>query len=66
MGERQIVRCSYGATRPQEDFPALARAYLDGRLLLDELITDRIALDDINVGFDALRAGSAVRTVIEF
>ena len=66
IGERHIVRSSYGGTRPQEDFPKLARAYLDGQLLLDEMITRTISLDEINDGFDALRAGQAVRTVIEF
>jgi len=66
MGERQIVRSSYGGTRPQEDFPSLATAYLDGRLKLDEMITGRISLDEINDGFDALRAGEAIRTVITF
>jgi S-(hydroxymethyl)glutathione dehydrogenase/alcohol dehydrogenase len=44
----------------------LARAYLDGRLKLDELITGRIKLDDINRGFEDLRAGRSIRTVIEF
>jgi S-(hydroxymethyl)glutathione dehydrogenase/alcohol dehydrogenase len=66
MGERRIVRSSYGGARPQQDFPRLARAYLDGNLKLDELITRRIDLDDINEGFDALRRGEAIRTVIEF
>jgi len=66
MGERRIVRSSYGGARPQQDFPRLARAYLDGQLRLDELITRRIELDDINQGFDALKRGEAIRTVIEF
>ena len=44
----------------------LAQAYLDGRLKLDELITRRITLDDINDGFDQLRAGKTIRTVIQF
>lgn len=66
MGERRIVRSSYGGARPQQDFPRLARAYLDGKLRLDELITRRVGLDDINQGFDALSRGEAIRTVIEF
>ena len=65
MGERRIVRSSYGGARPQEDFPKLARAYLRGELKLDELITQRITLDEINDGFDALRRGEAIRTIIE-
>lgn len=64
MGEKQIVRSSYGGARPQRDFPWLCQSYLDGRLLLDELITDRITLEDINEGFERLAAGQAVRTVV--
>ncbi|TSJ60838.1 Zn-dependent alcohol dehydrogenase [Starkeya sp. 3C] len=66
MGEKRIRRSSYGGARPRRDFPLLARAYLDGRLKLDELITARISLDEVNDGFDALRRGDAIRSVIMF
>ncbi|WP_458758525.1 Zn-dependent alcohol dehydrogenase [Afipia sp. TerB] len=66
MGEKRLRRSSYGGARPRRDFPFLAKAYLDGRLKLDELITSRIKLDDINEGCDKLRAGQTIRTVIEF
>lgn len=66
MGERRIVRSSYGGARPHQDFPHLAHAYLQGALKLDELITQRIGLDEINEGFAALKRGEAIRTVIEF
>lgn len=66
MGEKRLRRSSYGGARPRRDFPMLAQAYLDGRLKLDDLITSRIGLDDINDGFDQLRAGKTIRTVIEF
>jgi S-(hydroxymethyl)glutathione dehydrogenase/alcohol dehydrogenase len=66
MGEKRIVRSSYGGARPQRDFPLLARAYLEGRLKLDELISRRIALEEINDGFAALRKGEVVRAVITF
>jgi S-(hydroxymethyl)glutathione dehydrogenase / alcohol dehydrogenase len=66
MGEKRLRRSSYGGARPRRDFPMLARAYLDGRLKLDELITGRIKLDDINRGFEDLRAGRSIRTVVEF
>jgi len=66
MGERKIVRSSYGGARPAQDFPAMARAYLDGDLKLDDMITGRITLDEINDGFDLLHAGKAIRTVIMF
>ena len=66
MGEKRIRRSSYGGARPARDFPMLARAYLDGRLKLDQLITRRIALDEINDGFAALKAGEAIRSVVMF
>jgi S-(hydroxymethyl)glutathione dehydrogenase/alcohol dehydrogenase len=66
MGEKRIVRSSYGGARPRRDFPWLAQLYLDGELMLDELVTKRIGLDDINAGFDAMTKGELVRAVIGF
>ena len=64
MGEKKITRSSYGGARPRRDFPWLARAYLDGKLKLDELITARLPLSRINEGFDAMRRGEGIRTVV--
>jgi S-(hydroxymethyl)glutathione dehydrogenase/alcohol dehydrogenase len=66
MGEKRIVRSSYGGARPNRDFPMLARAYLDGKLDLDSFVTRRIELAEINQGFDDLRAGRGIRSVILF
>ena len=66
MGEKRITRSSYGGARPHRDFPALAQSYLDGRLKLDELISQRIALEDVNDAYAALAAGAALRSVIVF
>ncbi|MDE0165019.1 MAG: zinc-binding dehydrogenase [Bryobacterales bacterium] len=65
MAERRIVRSSYGGARPRRDFPLLARLYLDGRLMLDELITRRISLHEINDGFSDMAKGSLVRAVVQ-
>ena len=65
MGEKRLRRSSYGGARPRRDFPRLAAAYLDGKLKLDELITARIKLDEINQGFENLRQGRSIRTVVE-
>jgi len=65
MGERRIIRSSYGGARPRRDFPWLARLYLEGRLELDALITQRLPLDRIDEGFDAMRAHRTLRTVLE-
>jgi S-(hydroxymethyl)glutathione dehydrogenase/alcohol dehydrogenase len=66
MGEKQIVRSSYGGGRPRRDFPWLAQQYLEGKLKLDELVTRRIPLEEINSGFDAIRRGETVREVVVF
>jgi S-(hydroxymethyl)glutathione dehydrogenase / alcohol dehydrogenase len=66
MQEKRIRRVSYGNTRPRRDFPLLARAYLDGSLLLDDLISRRITLEEINDGFAALKRGETIRSVVTF
>jgi S-(hydroxymethyl)glutathione dehydrogenase/alcohol dehydrogenase len=66
MQEKRITRSSYGGARPAEDFPLLARAYLDGTLKLDEMISARIPLEAINDGFAALKRGETVRSVVLF
>jgi S-(hydroxymethyl)glutathione dehydrogenase/alcohol dehydrogenase len=66
MGEREIVRTSYGMARPRQDFPLLADLAQRGELLLEPLISMRLPLGDINRGFDALRAGEVARAVVVF
>lgn len=65
MGEKRMTRSSYGRARPRQHFPMLAKLYLDGDLLLDELITRRMRLDQINDGFADMAAGRIVRAVVE-
>jgi len=66
MAEKRIRRVSYGGARPARDFPFLARAALAGRLDLKGLISRRIALEEINAGFAALKAGETIRSVVIF
>jgi len=46
--------------------PQYAQMYLDGRLLLDPLVSQRIALADINRGYADLAKGEVARSVITF
>ncbi len=64
MQEKRITRSSYGGAKPAQDFPLLTRAYLDGLLKLDEMISARIRLEEINDGFAALKRGETVRSVV--
>jgi S-(hydroxymethyl)mycothiol dehydrogenase len=52
-----------GDTIPQEDFPFLAQAALDGRLDLDKFVTRTIALEDVPQALDDLHTPTGVRTV---
>ena len=56
----------FGSCNPRSDIPMLARLYQSGRLQLDEMITRRYALDDINDAYADLRNGELIRGVIDF
>ncbi len=63
---KRIEGCVYGGTDPARDIPravALARA---GALDLERLVTRRIALDDVNEAFQAMRVGEGARSLIVF
>ena len=66
MGEREIVRTSYGMSRPRQDFPMLADLSMRGELHLDEMITMRLPLADINRGFAELQGGNVARALVVF
>ena len=66
MQEKRIVRSSYGGAKPAQDFPLLARAYLDGQLKLDEMISRRRPLSEVNEAFDDMQTGALARSVIVF
>jgi len=66
LAERRIQGSFMGSNRFPVDLPRLVDFYLQGRLKLDELISQRIGLDQINQGFDELRRGELARSVIVF
>ena len=66
FAEQRLTGSVYGSVRPSEDFPRFADAYMEGRLMIDELITNRYALDEINEAHRALAAGENVRGLIVF
>ncbi len=48
--DKSILGCRYGSTRPHHDIPLLVRFYQDGRLQLDEMVSQRYPLGDIQPG----------------
>ena len=56
----------FGSCNPKSDIPVLAAMYRSGQLLLDEMVTERYALDEINEAYADLAAGRLIRGVIDF
>jgi S-(hydroxymethyl)glutathione dehydrogenase/alcohol dehydrogenase len=50
----------------KRDIPMLARLYLQGRLKLDELVANRIKLEEVNAGYETMRRGTEARSVIVY
>jgi alcohol dehydrogenase len=66
VAEERTLKGSYlGSCVPERDIPQYIEWYRAGRLPVDLLLSERIALDDINGAFDRLAAGASIRQVIE-
>lgn len=66
LSERRIQGTMMGSNHFRLDIPRLIEFYLQGRLKLDAMISDRLPLERINEGFAALQRGGISRNVIEF
>jgi Zn-dependent alcohol dehydrogenase len=64
--DRTIRGSLMGSTRLATDVPRLIDLYRNGRLKLDELISGRFGLEDINAALDGTERGEALRNVILF
>jgi len=57
---------AFGGARGRTDVPKFVDWYMDGRLQIDPMITHILKLDDINRGFDLMRQGKSIRSVVVF
>ena len=64
--EKKIQGSNMGSNQFRTDMPRLVDMYLDGRLMLDEMVSARISLEEVNQGFEAMKSGSVTRSVITF
>ena len=62
--ERTPNGSSIGAGVPRRDLPNYGALFAAGKLPVDRLLTHRLALEEINEGFDRLREGVGVRQVV--
>jgi alcohol dehydrogenase len=66
MSERNLLGYFLGRPRIDADVPRLVDLYRAGELKLDEVVSHRLDLDEIGLGLERLRAGTAVRQVVVF
>ena len=67
VAEERTLKGSYiGTCVPSRDIPRFVDLFSQGRLPVDKLLTGRLKLDEINVGFDLLHVGKAIRQVVVF
>jgi S-(hydroxymethyl)glutathione dehydrogenase/alcohol dehydrogenase len=66
ISEKNLLGCFLGRPRIEADVPRLVDLYVAGELKLDEVVSHRLALDEIGLGLERLRSGTAVRQVLLF
>ncbi len=66
LREKKIQGSMAGGIRLSIDIPYLVDLYMKGGLKIDELISQRLKLSEINKGFDDMRRGDVARSVIMF
>jgi S-(hydroxymethyl)glutathione dehydrogenase/alcohol dehydrogenase len=64
--ERKLQGSNMGSNRFRVDMPRFVDFYLQGKLHLDDMISSRIRLEDVNEGMAALATGEVARSVIMF
>ena len=57
---------AFGGARGRTDVPRIVDWYMDGKINIDDLITHVLPFEQINEGFDLMRRGESIRTVLTF
>ena len=57
---------AFGGARGRTDVPSIVDMYMGGRINIDDLITHKMGLEDINKAFDLMHKGESIRSVVKF
>jgi S-(hydroxymethyl)glutathione dehydrogenase / alcohol dehydrogenase len=57
---------AFGGARGRTDVPKIVDWYMEGKINIDDLITDVMPLEDINKGFDLMHEGKSIRSVVVY
>lgn len=63
---RQWKGSAFGGARGRTDVPKIVDWYMEGKINIDDLITHKLPLERINEGFDLMKSGQSIRSVVEF
>jgi len=63
-GQKRVKGVNFGSTNAKRDIPMYAELYLQGRMNLDDLVSKKISLRDVNDGYAALKDGLLNRVVV--
>jgi len=66
LTERKLQGCNMGSNRFRIDMPRYIDFYMQGRLNLDDMVSRKARLEDVNEAFRAMKAGEVARTVLMF
>ncbi len=66
LGEKKIQGSAMGSNHFPVDMPRLVDMYLSGKLKLDEMVSRRIKLEQVNEAFEEMKGGQIARSVIVF
>ena len=66
MMRKELVGCIFGNANPRKDIPRILNLYMDGKFMLDELVTNTYSLEDINQGYEDMRNGTNIRGVVTY
>ncbi len=66
VNEKKLTGSNMGSNQFRTDMPRFVEMYLDGRLKLDEMVSKKIVLEQINDGFDDMQSGTVARSVVIF
>jgi S-(hydroxymethyl)glutathione dehydrogenase/alcohol dehydrogenase len=57
---------AFGGAKGRRDVPRIVDWYMEGKINIDDLITHKLALSEINRGFELMREGKSIRSVVVF
>ena len=63
---RQWKGSAFGGARGRTDVPKIVDWYMDGKIAIDELITHKLKLEEINEGFALMKRGESIRSVVVY